>query len=176
MKTSWSQLNISLENHNQFNFWRKVTVQRITSLMIRCWKLRVIFPETLKEWYSVACLECLRETSFHKHSCWRPASISGRQLAGEEWGLAAGAKKLKLKLRGKKPNPRHTCITTKPRVLELSHFQSVGKSQSEAAPPSWSQCLPPHCASLVVISFSGGCLCLFTEVDFLDHSVCQAMC
>ena len=35
--------------------------------------------------------------SFHRHSCWQPASISGRQLVGEGWALPAGTKKLKLR-------------------------------------------------------------------------------
>ena len=35
--------------------------------------------------------------SLHRHSCWQPASISGRQLVGEGWALPAGTKKLKLR-------------------------------------------------------------------------------
>lgn len=74
--------------------------------------------------------ERLRETSFHKYSCWRLASISGRQLAGEEWALAAGAKKLKLKLRGKEKQPEahmHNNQALSPGALPLSVHREVSK-------------------------------------------------
>lgn len=122
------------------------------------------YQESLKDRYSVACLEYLGEPSFHKHSCWKLASISGRQLAGEEWALPAGVKKLKLRI---KNNFRHTCITIKPCVLVLFLLQA-SVTVNGAAPPS----PPPRATPMPLFSgfdpfYFGGFLSSFIQITFL---------
>lgn len=69
------------------------------SLNVKKW----MFSRKLKEMIFSSPLWILGEPCFHRHSCWQLASISGRQLVREAWALPAGAKKLKLKLRGENP-------------------------------------------------------------------------
>lgn len=62
-----------------------------------------MFSRKLKEMIFSAPLWVLGEPCFHRHSCWKLASISGRQLVREAWALPDGAKKLKLKFGGGDP-------------------------------------------------------------------------
>lgn len=109
-----------------------------------------MFSRKLKEMIFSAPLWVLGEPCFHRHSCWKLASISGRQLVREAWALPAGAKKLKLKFGG--GTLRHRHITIKPSwFLKLSFifqpFCSLTLRQLLLLHPAiW------ECSSLVLIS------------------------